>query len=802
MAKAPTITDVTSGFASATATNANNDAIQAAFENTVSRDGSTPNTMAADFDLNGYNILNVGSVNGADLTTLVLDATEIQESTANVPLLSVAFSYNSRDEFITATVPDVAQRVSVNVDLRNSGSTAGRHVIDYIKVSSGYSKTTAAVTSADGAFWVPAGPVTPLHFGASGGAAGRQPTLLSSVFDTLAEAQEEYPKVEALTESTDVAGFQKAVDFIRDSAFTTDSDFGFSEERVIASDVVLHIPRGVYFINKPIDLTSIRNNHCHTFIKGDQAVLVAQAAGKTCLDITDSAACIISDIIILGDWTSSGVPRSGIQMGRRGDGRTSSGHTLSNVHIVGKFKLAGVHNYASEVTGFTNLQVDNNLDNRRHYFNYDNGSAGTLASDEDVTFAGGTGTIVRATDGGATGSAVVLVKTGTLSDGTTITQTSDSKTFDVNGTPVAEPDGDGPDGRSYGIVQDGENVFSMVSDYTTDAATGTAASFLMDRGDKMDIRHSGRGDGMFLCRDRNHNYSGSYFVSDDYDGGAGIVLYSNGPDQISINLNLTNCHVESDLGDADSSTGVDYGVKFDSASGSQDIVVSGLTYHDNTSNVSIATFGRTSNIASVTFINSEISIHEVNRNNGQVLFETPASVTFDGEIRTNDPSDDYLNIADLADFTGHVRAADITDTASLHDTASYRLTDGARDVQVSHLDGMVDSSGDFFLNVVSRADADLASLKASSSGWVFAVGGTSKLNVTGSGVYPQTADDYQLGLSSKEFLRVHANQYRVSNIKVVGAQEAAIADSTGGGDDQVKINAILAALRSHGLIDT
>lgn len=50
--------------------NANWDLIVAALENTLSRDGTTPNTMSADLDLNDNDILNVGAI---DCTTLTLN---------------------------------------------------------------------------------------------------------------------------------------------------------------------------------------------------------------------------------------------------------------------------------------------------------------------------------------------------------------------------------------------------------------------------------------------------------------------------------------------------------------------------------------------------------------------------------------------------------------------------------------------------------------------------------------------------------------------------------------------------------
>lgn len=74
MAKQPSITDVSSGFLSSQAQNLNNENIRQAFDNTLSRDGSTPNTMEADLDMNSNDIINVDNVH-AD--TLVLNGVTI-----------------------------------------------------------------------------------------------------------------------------------------------------------------------------------------------------------------------------------------------------------------------------------------------------------------------------------------------------------------------------------------------------------------------------------------------------------------------------------------------------------------------------------------------------------------------------------------------------------------------------------------------------------------------------------------------------------------------------------------------------
>jgi hypothetical protein len=54
-----TLTDVSSGYGSTSAINSNNDAIETALENTLSRDGTGPNTMSAQLDMNNQRIVNL-----------------------------------------------------------------------------------------------------------------------------------------------------------------------------------------------------------------------------------------------------------------------------------------------------------------------------------------------------------------------------------------------------------------------------------------------------------------------------------------------------------------------------------------------------------------------------------------------------------------------------------------------------------------------------------------------------------------------------------------------------------------------
>jgi hypothetical protein len=55
------LNSITSGYGTVDALNANFDAIEAAFDNTLSRDGDTPNQMVSNLDMNGFSILNQGN---------------------------------------------------------------------------------------------------------------------------------------------------------------------------------------------------------------------------------------------------------------------------------------------------------------------------------------------------------------------------------------------------------------------------------------------------------------------------------------------------------------------------------------------------------------------------------------------------------------------------------------------------------------------------------------------------------------------------------------------------------------------
>jgi len=104
-----TLTNETSAVATM---NANNALIETAMENTLSRDGTTPNTMSADIDLNGNDLLNIGTLvlQGGDTLNSFVDtantaATNAEnsatasESSANAAASSATAAAASYDSF-------------------------------------------------------------------------------------------------------------------------------------------------------------------------------------------------------------------------------------------------------------------------------------------------------------------------------------------------------------------------------------------------------------------------------------------------------------------------------------------------------------------------------------------------------------------------------------------------------------------------------------------------------------------------------------------------------------------------------
>lgn len=105
MAKKPSLTTITSGYTSTNVLNANFEALRQAFDNTVSRDGSVPNQLQADLDLDSNDIINVGTItdsSGDDVLQAAKDAKTAAEA--------------ALDEFTDIYLGTYAQAPTVDTD--------------------------------------------------------------------------------------------------------------------------------------------------------------------------------------------------------------------------------------------------------------------------------------------------------------------------------------------------------------------------------------------------------------------------------------------------------------------------------------------------------------------------------------------------------------------------------------------------------------------------------------------------------------------------------------------------------------
>jgi len=138
MAKGPSFTNITAGFASAVVYNANFDLIEAAWDNFISRDGSTPNTMEADFDMNGNDILNVGTLFAVDIvvngTSL---AAQLALAAASAAAAAVSETNAATSETNAAASAATAATLTLFTTLTDTPSAYATHGSKFLKVNAG-----------------------------------------------------------------------------------------------------------------------------------------------------------------------------------------------------------------------------------------------------------------------------------------------------------------------------------------------------------------------------------------------------------------------------------------------------------------------------------------------------------------------------------------------------------------------------------------------------------------------------------------------------------------------------------------
>jgi hypothetical protein len=158
MGKGPVLDDVGNILNGASTINSNNDKIETAFDNTLSRDGSTPNQMEADLDMNSNDVLNANSV---EADALYVGGIQISSDNALLSASAEPFSdWNAASE----------DNISPNVDQIFVYSE--NQILRYARLPLGLSSTileTAPLTTNNGSvYWGPSGVTTVLHWGAVG----------------------------------------------------------------------------------------------------------------------------------------------------------------------------------------------------------------------------------------------------------------------------------------------------------------------------------------------------------------------------------------------------------------------------------------------------------------------------------------------------------------------------------------------------------------------------------------------------------------------------------------------------------
>ena len=134
MTKKPTVTTLASGFNSTETLNANFEALRDGFDNTLSLDGSTPNAMEADLDLNGNNIIGAAGllINGTDYLSDVeaakaaalaaQAAAETAETNAETAETNAESSETAAASSATAASTSATASAASAVDATNNGA--------------------------------------------------------------------------------------------------------------------------------------------------------------------------------------------------------------------------------------------------------------------------------------------------------------------------------------------------------------------------------------------------------------------------------------------------------------------------------------------------------------------------------------------------------------------------------------------------------------------------------------------------------------------------------------------------------
>jgi len=152
MAKRPTIKTISAGYTSTTTLNENFEALRDAFDNTLSRDGSIPNTMSGDLDLNGNDITNVNTLTDSSGNDFIAETRSLKDqavasATAAATSATAAQTAQVATETAYNNVQPYLDEIEVLADDLSSGSFVAGSEYDFGLITDA---TTGTSGSPDG----------------------------------------------------------------------------------------------------------------------------------------------------------------------------------------------------------------------------------------------------------------------------------------------------------------------------------------------------------------------------------------------------------------------------------------------------------------------------------------------------------------------------------------------------------------------------------------------------------------------------------------------------------------------------
>ena len=305
MAKKPTISNISSGYASTTTLNNNFTALRDGFDNTLSLDGSTPNSMNADLDMNSNDILNANIIN---TSTLKLDGTIVSAGTLSAAGASLNSNSHTGNGSTTAFSMSYAPVIKDNTQVYIDGVYQEKSTYSI----SGTTLTFSEAPPLNSGIEIVV--TRTLDFGAEdaanvsytqGGTGSVNRTVLTKLQDFV--SVKDFGAVGDGV-ADDAASIQKALDYIRDNA----------------TGGSLYFPTGIYKCNSVLALVqSSSNNNKNWIIDGGGATLDFSSSGLTSgsllnigctgtnFDFRERAITVVKNLKIIGPETGNAYVVSG-----------------------------------------------------------------------------------------------------------------------------------------------------------------------------------------------------------------------------------------------------------------------------------------------------------------------------------------------------------------------------------------------------------------------------------------------------------------------------------------------------------